>query len=120
MVLISAGIINETHEPPTFLSVERPSYNKYIIPTTWFGNGAMAYGSFGDIHAKFVLHEDMDGAGMVTADADGLHSFSGLRGGRAKGYKSTAYHWTKNLAVHYTGMEGVNVGGSFTFKIFAA
>ena len=52
---------------------------------------------------------------MVTADADGLHSFSGLRDGRAKGYKSTAYHWTKNLAVHYTGMEGVNVGGSFTF-----
>tara|TARA_B100000945_G_scaffold134173_1_gene107132 strand:+ start:225 stop:1355 length:1131 start_codon:yes stop_codon:yes gene_type:complete len=110
VVLISAGIINETHEPPTFLSVERPSYNKYIIPTTWFGNGAMVYGSFGDIHAKFVLHEDMDGAGML----DGL-AFGGLRGGRAKGYKSTAYHWTKNLAVHYTGMEGLNVGGSFTF-----
>ena len=122
VVLISAGIINETHEPPTFLSVERPSYNKYIIPTTWFGNGAMAYGSFGDFHAKFTLHEDMDGAGMVAAELeehDGeehihLH-FDGLRGGRAKGYKSSAYHWTKNLAMHWTGMEGLNIGGSFTF-----
>lgn len=119
-MLISAGIINETHEPPTFLSVERPSYNKYIIPTTWFGNGAMLYGSFGDFHAKFVLHEDMNGDGMVsltTNDAGEVTAgnFSGLRGGRAKGYKSSAYHWTKNLAVHYTGMEGVNVGGSFTF-----
>ena len=122
VVLISAGIINETHEPPTFLSVERPSYNKYIIPTTWFGNGAMAYGSFGDFHAKFTLHEDMDGSGMVAAEVeehDGemhMHySFDGLRGGRAKGYKSSAYHWTKNLAMHWTGMEGLNVGGSFTF-----
>ena len=115
-MLISAGIINETHEPPTFLSVERPSYNKYIIPTTWFGNGAMAYGSFGDFHAKFVLHEDMNGSGMIaTDDEDGTLSFGGLRDGRAKGYKSTAYHWTKNLAVHYTGMEGFNLGGSFTF-----
>jgi hypothetical protein len=119
-MLISAGIINETHEPPTFLSVERPSYNKYIIPTTWFGNGAMAYGSFGDFHAKFVLHEDMNGDGMVSLETNDAGevtggSFSGLRGGRAKGYKSSAYHWTKNLAVHYTGMEGLNVGGSFTF-----
>jgi hypothetical protein len=116
-MLISAGIINETHEPPTFLSVERPSYNKYIIPTTWFGNGAMAYGSFGDFHAKFVLHEDMNGVGFLeTDDDDNLTGyFDGLRGGRAKGYKSTAYHWTKNMSMHYTGMEGLNAGGSFTF-----
>mgnify|MGYP001164914130 CR=1 FL=1 len=110
VVLISAGIINETHEPPTFLSVERPAYNSKIIPTTWFGNGAMAYGSFGDFHAKFVLHEDMKGDGML----DGL-AFGGLRGGRAKGYKSKAYHWTKNISAHWTGMEGLNVGGSYTF-----
>ena len=109
-MLISAGIINETHEPPTFLSVERPSYNKYIIPTTWFGNGAMAYGSFGDFYAKFVLHEDMNGLGMVDEG-----SFDGLRKGRAKGYKSTAYHWTKNMSMHWTGMEGLNIGGSYSF-----
>ena len=94
VVLISAGIINETHEPPTFLSVERPVYNSKIIPTTWFGNGTMVYGSFGDIHAKFTLHEDLKGDGMLSGLA-----FGGLRGGRAKGYKSKAYHWTKNMAV---------------------
>ena len=111
-MLISSGIINETHEPPTFLSVERPSYNSKIIPTTWFGNGFMAYKSFGDIHAKFILHEDMNGLGMVNDDAD---RFDGLRGGRAKGYKSTAYHWTKNMSMHWTGMKGLNIGGSYTF-----
>ena len=109
-MLISSGIINETHEPPTFLSVERPSYNSKIIPTTWFGNGFMAYKSFGDIHAKLVIHEDMNGLGMVDEG-----EFDGLRGGRAKGYKSTAYHWTKNMSMHWTGMEGLNIGGSYTF-----
>lgn len=119
-MLISAGILNERHEPPTFLSVERPVYNSKIIPTTWFGNGAMVYKSFGDFHAKFILHEDMHGDGMVsltTNDGDEITGgkFSGLRDGRAKGYKSTAYHWTKNLAMHWTGMEGVNIGASYTF-----
>ena len=32
VILPSIGLINEYHEPPTFLSVERPAYNKYIIP----------------------------------------------------------------------------------------
>jgi len=122
-ILISAGIINETHEPPTFLSVERPSYNKYIIPTTWFGNGAMAYSSFGDFHVKLVLHEDLAGGSMVdsvTYDMEGAfvettYFFTGLRDGRAKGYKSSALNWTKNLAIHYTGIEGLNLGGSYTF-----
>ena len=38
VVLAPVGIINETHEPPTFLSVERPDYAIYHS-TTWFGNG---------------------------------------------------------------------------------
>ena len=111
VVLISAGIINEIHEPPTFLSVESPAYNKNIIPTTWFGNGAMVYSSFGDFHVKFVLHEDMKGESMISGT-----SFSGLRGGRSKGYKSTAYSWTKNIAMQYNGISGLNAGGSFTFN----
>ena len=39
VLLVPAGITNEYHEPPTFMSVERPEYNKQIIPTTWFDNG---------------------------------------------------------------------------------
>ena len=33
--LIPVGILNETHEPPTFYGVER-SVEKNIIPTTWW------------------------------------------------------------------------------------
>ena len=32
VLLPTVGLINEYHEPPLFLSVERPLYNKYIIP----------------------------------------------------------------------------------------
>lgn len=33
--IIPMGIINETHEPPTFYGVERPEVESRIIPTTW-------------------------------------------------------------------------------------
>ena len=124
VVLISAGIINETHEPPTFLSVERPVYNSKIIPTTWFGNGAHIYASFGDFHTRFVLHEDLEGEGMLSfidTDGDGIDDTlegwaGGIRSARGKGYKTTAYSWTKNFSAHYTGIEGLNIGGSYTMN----
>lgn len=33
--IIPMGILNETHEPPTFYGVERPEVEQRIIPTTW-------------------------------------------------------------------------------------
>ena len=35
LMLVPMGIINEFHEPTIFNGVERPSLDKYIIPTTW-------------------------------------------------------------------------------------
>jgi len=86
------------------LSVERPDYSKYVIPTTWFGNGAAVYGSFSDVNWRFALLEDMDG------DAIG----KGIRSGRGKGYKTTAYNMVKNMSMNYTGISGLRVGGSYT------
>ena len=118
VVLISAGVINETHEPPTFLSVERPDYNKYIIPTTWFGNGVHLYGRFSNFNIKLVVHEDLEGEGLLDWNDDGtVAGFSGgIRGGRGKGYKTTAYSWTKNLSASYTGIQGLKIGGSYTLN----
>ena len=104
VILPSVGLLNEFHEPPLFLSVERPDYSKYVIPTTWFGNGAAVYGSFGDVNWRFALLEDMDG------DAIG----KGIRSGRGKGYKTTAYNMVKNMSMNYTGISGLRVGGSYT------
>ena len=108
VILPSAGLINEYHEPPLFLSVERPTYSKYIIPTTWFSNGFAFYGSYNDFGIRLALVEDLNGDGIIN---DGH-----IRGGRGKGYKTSAENWTKNLSVSYTGISGLRVGGSYTMN----
>ena len=40
LFLVPVGIINETHEPPTFYGVERNPVEKNIIPATWWEAGA--------------------------------------------------------------------------------
>ena len=35
LVLPPIGIVNETHEPPTFNGVERPAFDQNVIPATW-------------------------------------------------------------------------------------
>jgi len=106
VLLMPAGIINEYHEPPTFLSVERPEYAKKIIPTTWFGNGFAFYGGLGNVNWKVTLLEDLDG------DKVG----AGIRDARGKGYKTSATDWTKNVQLIWHGMEGLRIGGSVTMN----
>ena len=106
VILPSVGLINEYHEPPLFISVERPEYSKYVIPTTWFGNGFALYGSMSGLNMRFVLMEDMEGESIGA----------GIRSGRGKGYKTTAYDWVKNLSVNYTGIAGLRIGGSYTMN----
>ena len=38
LVLPPIGIINETHEPPTFNGVERPGFDNDVIPTHLAGH----------------------------------------------------------------------------------
>ncbi len=106
VVLPSAGLLNEYHEPPLFLSVERPDYNKNIIPTTWFGNGAAVYGNYNNFDYKVTVMEGIDALGISAS--------SGFRGGRMKGYKSNANELLYNARVDYLGMPGLRVGASFS------
>jgi len=107
VVLPSAGLINERHEPPTFLSVERPDYNKNIIPTTWFGNGAAIYYVNDKIDAKLTVMEGLNG--------DGFSLKSGIRGGRQKGYKSDVSKPLFNGRIDVIAIPGLRMGGSFSF-----
>ena len=104
VVLVPAGITNEYHEPPTFMSVERPEYNKYVIPTTWFENGFSFYGGMNGINWNFTMTGDLDG------DLIG----DGIRDARMKGVYSTTADWTKTLQLSWAGMQGLKVGGSVT------
>ena len=107
VLLVPAGIINEYHEPPTFMSVERPEYNKYIVPTTWFDNGFALYGTLmGDFNWNVTL----------TGDLDGDDISAGIRSAREKGHYSTASNWTKTVQASWTGMTGLKIGGSMTMN----
>jgi len=107
VILPTAGLLNEYHEPPLFLSVERPNYSKYIIPTTWFGNGFAFYGNYAGVNFRVALMEDLEGEGI---------SSSGIRGGRGKGYKTTGHSLLKNLSASYTGINGLRLSGSLSLN----
>ena len=109
VILVPAGITNEYHEPPTFMSVERPEYNKYIIPSTWFENGFSFYGNMGNVNWNFTMTGDMLGNKIGSSN-------QALRKARLKGFESTTTDWTKTLQLSWTGMEGLKVGGSVTMN----
>ncbi len=106
VILPSVGLINEYHEPPLFFGVERPYYAKYIVPTTWFGNGAAVYGNLLGVDYRFVLMEGLDGSKFSAS--------SGLRSGRQKGYKAEATHPLINLKLESRAITGLIFGGSFS------
>ena len=79
-LLTPLGIINQTHEPTTFNGVERPNFSKYIIPTTWYSDGAGIFGN---------LNSELSYEAYVTGGLDGSgFSSSGIRGGRIKSTQS--------------------------------
>ncbi len=112
VILNAVGIINETHEPPTFLSVERPEYSKYIIPTTWFGNGAAIFGNLHGFDYVLTAMEGLDGNKLTTANIIS----SGIRNGRQNGFKSDARSILLSGRINYTGFNGLLFGSSFSFN----
>lgn len=74
-VLTPVGIINKKHEPPTFLGVERPVFDTYIIPTTWSSDGVGIFGNFGEkLSYELYLVGGLDGSKFSD--------INGIRGGR--------------------------------------
>jgi len=76
-ILTPLGIINKTHEPPTFNGVERPSFAKYIIPTTWASDGI---GIFGRLTPSLRYEAYVVGG----LDGSRFDALNGIRKGRIK------------------------------------
>ena len=76
-VLVPVGITNRKHEPPTFNGVERPSFDRVIVPTTWFADGI---GVFGGISPSLKYEA------YVVSGLDGseFNATNGIRDGRVK------------------------------------
>jgi hypothetical protein len=74
-ILTPIGIVNRKHEPPTFYGVERPSFDRVIIPTTWPSDGIGVFGGIGP-SLKYELY--------VVSGLDGseFNATNGIRDGR--------------------------------------
>lgn len=101
LLLTPMGLVNELHEPTTFLGAKRPETERRIIPTTWRENGFGLHGELGGFTYRSYLMNGLDGSGF---------SASGLRGGRQKGSKAKAEDFAWVGRVDWTDTPGLIAG----------
>lgn len=70
-VLAPVGIINPRHEPPSFNGVERPSFAKVIIPSTWSVDGIGITGRLGSAW-KYQAYLGTSLNGDLFEEKDGI------------------------------------------------
>lgn len=106
--LIPVGILNETHEPPTFYGVERNPIEKNIIPATWWEGGAMFSGqSSSGISYDIAVHSGL------SVESDPTESkFGNIRSGRQKTSNALANDLAATARVKYTGVPGLTLSGT--------
>lgn len=90
LFLIPIGILNETHEPPTYYGVMRNQVETRVIPTTWRELGVGVHGLFGEGFRYDV--------GVTTGFDSGKldDPLTGIRSGHQEGQLANA----TNLAVY--------------------
>lgn len=102
LFLLPVGIINETHEPPTFYGTERNPVEKNIIPATWWAAGAGAHGQLG---AGFSYDAYVHSGLAVD------NGFS-VRSGRQKVSQAKANDLAATARLKYTGIAGLELAVS--------
>lgn len=105
--LVPVGILNETHEPPTFYGVERNGVEKNIIPSTWWEAGAAYSSRFSDsLSYDVAIHS---GLALDTTTAGKEYI---IRGGRQKVAEATADDFAVTARIKYTGIAGVELAST--------
>lgn len=82
LVLAPVGLVNEMHEPPTFLGARRPDVETAVLPSTWRMGGLGALGEVGPVAYKLYVVESLYAKGFTAS--------TGIRGGRQSGAKAKA------------------------------
>jgi len=103
---VPVGILNETHEPPTFFGVERNRIENQIIPTTWREGGVALNGTFGQ------------GFSYDLASHSGLQVDSNfaIRGGRQSVSEAPAEDVAYTGRLKWKGIPGVELGVSGQYQ----
>ncbi len=109
--LLPVGILNETHEPPTFFGVERNPVEANIIPTTWWEGGAALSGNIGQSGFSYdaAVH-----SGLATPTT-GSNAYK-IRNGRQKVAEAEATDPAFTGRLKWTGYPGVELGVSGQYQ----
>lgn len=110
LFLMPLGMLNETHEPPTYYGVERNEVETRIIPTTWREGGVGVYGEV----AEGLRYDIGITTGFNAAKID--DPAFGIRGGHQEMQLAQANDLSLYGAMNYL-QPGVLLGGGiFTGK----
>ncbi len=104
LVLIPSGLVNQLHEPTSFLGARRPDVENLIIPTTWRELGAGAYGSLGPVSYQVYGVNGLNAAGYTPDE--------GIREGRQEGSEALAKSWAFAGRADFTAIPGLLAGVS--------
>ncbi|HYC91286.1 MAG TPA: hypothetical protein VEO54_18845 [Thermoanaerobaculia bacterium] len=104
LLLIPMGLVNEMHEPTTYLTARRSTVENAIIPTTWREMGAGVFGEHGPVSWRAYAVNSIRGDRFTAG---------GVRGGRQKGANSQIEDIALTGRLDYEPLEGALVGASF-------
>jgi hypothetical protein len=109
LMIVPVGIVNPTHEPPTFNGVERPNVEKYLIPSTWRESGIGVYGSTpnGLSYQAYVM------AGLKPNKIEGDE---GIREARQSALESSTANLALTGRLDYQLNLNLKVGASYYFS----
>lgn len=106
LFLVPVGILNETHEPPTFYGVERNPVESNIIPSTWWEAGA---GLKGELPGG--LHYDLTATSGLKIATTGSSAYN-IRSARQKDSNAPGDNLAYTGRLRWTALPGVEVAGS--------
>ncbi|HEY7759636.1 MAG TPA: hypothetical protein VIA64_09505 [Burkholderiales bacterium] len=110
LFLLPIGILNETHEPPTFFGVERNIVETNIIPTTWWEGGVAGRAILGrGFSADIAYHSGLE----VSTTGSGAYL---IRGGRQKVAEAPAEDPAVTGRVKWTGIPGIELAVSAQYQ----
>jgi hypothetical protein len=109
LILVPIGIINETHEPPTFNGVERPAFEHDVIPTTWREIGVGALGTVPGVAGLSYRVYLLNGL-----KAEGFSADQGIREGRQEGQDASFANPSLTGRLEWA-RPGLKLGGSFWY-----
>ena len=104
LLLVPMGLVNEQHEPTTYLTARRSTVETAIIPTTWREMGAGVFGETGPVSWRAYV------VNSIRGDRFGA---GGIRGGRQKGANAQIEDLAFTGRVDFQPIVGTIVGASF-------